>query len=115
MIIKFRLRKNLLYLFVYYISFIIVNYIVDITLAVVFEFEHFYIDLYAISIGNIVGGFVIFLYQRNNKIYNIFQIKIKRIFLVSINFMPYFSIILTYNKYYSYAKKEKKECSYRKI
>ena len=65
MIIKFRLRKNLLYLFVYYISFIIVNYIVDITLAVVFEFEHFYIDLYAISIGNIVGGFVIFLYQRN--------------------------------------------------
>ena len=64
MLIKIKLRKNLLYLLVYYISAFVNNNIIS---NLVHQFSGFipsYIRLYLYPIQNIIGGLIIFLYQK---------------------------------------------------
>ena len=60
--IKFKLRKNLIYLFVYYISWY-VRKIVTIIFENTFDFYPSFIFLFLMTLGEIFGGLTIFLYQ----------------------------------------------------
>ena len=76
--IKIKLRRNLLYLFVYYITWII-----NVFLERIFEFHEF-IYLYLTIIGKIFGGLITYLYQYH--------------FLKRNKQAKYFGINLIYNK-----------------
>jgi hypothetical protein len=77
--IKIKLRKNLLYLFVYYLSWYL-RKIVDIIIESVFNSISAYIFLYLMTLGEIFGGLSIYLYQQNsskqNKQTKYFQLKL---------------------------------------
>ena len=97
--IKFRLRKNLVYLLIYYISWYL-RRMVNIAIKFLFNFHPTYILLYLMTLGEIIGGSSIFFYQKKswkknmeskyfglNLIYNKKEIKIldgqfKRIILI---------------------------------
>ena len=76
--IKFKLRKNLIYLFVYYISWY-VRKIVTIIFENTFDFYPSFIFLFLMTLGEIFGGLTIFLYQyislKRKKDSKIFTIK----------------------------------------
>ena len=76
--IKFKLRKNLIYLFVYYISWYI-RKIVTIIFENTFDFYPSFIFLFLMTLGEIFGGLTIFLYQyislKRKKDSKIFRIK----------------------------------------
>ena len=63
--IKLKLRKNLLYLLAYYISWY-VRKVVDIIIDKTFEIYPTYVYLYLMVLGEILGGLSIFLYQYNS-------------------------------------------------
>ena len=63
--IRIRLRKNLLYLLVYYINWYI-RKIIIIVIKQLFNFSSTYIFLYLMTLGEIIGGFSIFMYQNNS-------------------------------------------------
>ena len=60
--IKIRLRKNLLYLLVYYISWY-ARKILDIIIGQIFDIYPSYIYLYLMVLGEIIGGLSLYLYQ----------------------------------------------------
>ena len=60
--IKFKLRKNLIYLFIYYISWFI-RRIVTIIFENTFNFYPSFIFLFLMTLGEIFGGLTLFLYQ----------------------------------------------------
>ena len=63
--IKIRLRKNLLHLFVYYISaFIDYNFLANLIYSI-FSFNPLYICIFLYPLENIIGGLIIYLYQKN--------------------------------------------------
>ena len=62
--IKIRLRKNLLYLLVYYIASFIKSNFIQIFINDKFRFNPMYINLFINPIENIIGGLIVFLYQR---------------------------------------------------
>ena len=63
--IKIRLRKNLLYLFVYYLGWYI-RKIINMIINYLFNYSLTYIFLYLMTLGEIIGGFSIFMYQKNS-------------------------------------------------
>ena len=63
--IKIRLRKNLLYLFVYYLGWYI-RKIINMIIKYLFNYSLTYIFLYLMTLGEIIGGFSIFMYQNNS-------------------------------------------------
>ena len=64
--IKIRLRKNLLYLFVYYISAFIDYNILGALIYSLFSFNPLYICIFLFPLENIIGGLIIYLYQKNS-------------------------------------------------
>ena len=76
--IKIKLKKNLAYLFTYFI-FAIIS---DITAIIVSSKINMNIFIYLLSIGNFIGGLSLFLYQKNSMekygITKYFQIKTKK-------------------------------------
>ena len=63
--IKIKFRKNLLYLLVYYISsFIDYNVIATIIFSK-FNFNPIYACVLLFPVENIIGGLVVFLYQKH--------------------------------------------------
>ena len=76
--IKVKLKKNLAYLFTYFI-FAIIS---DITAIIVSSKINMNIFIYLLSIGNFIGGLSLFLYQKNSMekygITKYFQIKTKK-------------------------------------
>ena len=62
--IKIRLRKNLLYLLVYYIAAFINNNIIGLLIYFIFNFDPIYINIFFHPIENIIGGLIVFLYQK---------------------------------------------------
>ena len=64
--LKIKLRKNLLYLLVYYISYHIRKIIVMI-IGGIFNFNPTYVFLYLMSLGEIFGGLTILVYQNRSK------------------------------------------------
>ena len=62
--IKIRLRKNLLYLLVYYIASFIKSNFIQIFINDSFRFNPMYINLFINPIENIIGGLIVFLYQK---------------------------------------------------
>ena len=64
--IKIRLRKNLLYLFVYYISAFIDYNVLGVIINSIFKFNPLYICIFLYPIENILGGLIIYLYQKNS-------------------------------------------------
>ena len=64
--IKIRFRKNLLYLFIYYISaFIDITVIGNVILSQ-FAFDPLLICIYIYPLENIIGGLIVYLYQQNS-------------------------------------------------
>ena len=64
--IKIRFRKNLLYLFIYYISaFIDITVIGNVILSQ-FAFDPLLICIYIYPLENIIGGLTVYLYQQNS-------------------------------------------------
>ena len=94
--IKIRCKKNLLYLFIYYISSII-NYII---LSIIFYwyFQYYPISacIYIYPFENIIGGLIVFLYQRNSIKK---KEKIKYFGLNLINFIIWKFFLLKYKGY----------------
>ena len=76
--IKFKLRRNLIYLFIYYISWYI-RKIVTLIFENTFNFYPSFIFLFLMTLGEIFGGLTIFLYQyislKRKKESTIFRIK----------------------------------------
>ena len=65
MLIKIRCRKNLLYLFIYYLSALINNTIICGLLFSIFSrFDPLYICIFFYPFENIIGGLIVFLYQK---------------------------------------------------
>ena len=65
MLIKVKCRKNLLYLFIYYLSSIINNTIVGGLLFSIFSrFDPLYICIFFYPFENIIGRLIVFLYQK---------------------------------------------------
>ena len=64
--IKIRCRKNLLYLLIYYISAIITYTVLGIIFYSYFHFNPISICIYINPFENIIGGLIVFLYQRNS-------------------------------------------------
>ena len=60
--IKIKLRKNLLYLLVYYISWY-TRKIIDIIIGQIFDIFPSLLYLYLMILGEIIGGFSLFIYQ----------------------------------------------------
>ena len=63
--IKIKLRKNLLYLLAYYISWYI-RKINDMIFENIYHFYPSYIFLYLMTLGEMFGGLIIYLYQYNS-------------------------------------------------
>ena len=63
--IKIKLRKNLVYLFIYFISSFIRD-IVTIAIELIFFIDSSFIYLYLMILGEIIGGLSIYLYQSNS-------------------------------------------------
>ena len=78
--IKFKLRKNLLYLLAYYISWYL-RKIIDIIIYQVFNIYPTYTFLYLMVLGEIIGGATLYFYQYNSQIKNK-EIKYFRIHLI---------------------------------
>ena len=76
--IKFKLRRNLIYLFIYYISWYI-RKIVTLIFENTCNFYPSFIFLFLMTLGEIFGGLTIFLYQyislKRKKESTIFRIK----------------------------------------
>ena len=64
--IKIRFRKNLLYLLIYYISSFIDFSIIGSLFYTKFNFEPIKICIYIYPLENIIGGLIVFLYQKNS-------------------------------------------------
>ena len=64
--IKIRCRKNLLYLFIYYISSFIDISVIGNIILYKFEFNPLYACIYLHPLESIVGGLIVFLYQKNS-------------------------------------------------
>ena len=64
--IKIRFRKNLLYLFIYYISAFIDYTIIGTIIYIYFRFNPIYACIYLYPFENIIGGLIVYLYQRNS-------------------------------------------------
>ena len=64
--IKIRFRKNLIYLFIYYISAFIDVTIIGNVFYSQFDFNPIKICIYIYPLENIIGGLIVFLYQRNS-------------------------------------------------
>ena len=63
--IKIRCRKNLLYLFIYYISAFIDVTIIGNLIFYKYKFDPLYACLYLYLLENIIGGLIVFIYQKN--------------------------------------------------
>lgn len=63
--IRIKLRKNLVYLFIYFISSFIRD-IVTIVIELIFFIDSSFIYLYLMILGVIIGGLSIYLYQNNS-------------------------------------------------
>ena len=64
--IKIRFRKNLLYLFIYYISAFIDITIIGNVILSQFAFDPLLICIYIYPLENIIGGLIVYLYQQNS-------------------------------------------------
>ena len=64
--IKFKLRKNLLYLFIYYISAFIDYTILGTIIYTQFDFNPIYVCIYIYPLENIIGGLIVYIYQKNS-------------------------------------------------
>ena len=64
--IKIRFRINLLYLFIYYISAFIDYTIIGTIIYIYFRFNPIYACIYFYPFENIIGGLIVYLYQRNS-------------------------------------------------
>ena len=64
--IKIKLRKNLLYLLVYYISSFLDYNIIGTTIYSKFEFNPIYSCILLFPVENIIGGLVVFIYQKHS-------------------------------------------------
>ena len=64
--IKFKLRKNLLYLFIYYISAFIDYTILGTIIYKQFDFNPIYVCIYIYPLENIIGGLIVYIYQKNS-------------------------------------------------
>ena len=64
--IKIRCRKNLLYLFIYYISAFIDYTIIGTLIYFCFKFNPIYVCIYVYPLENIIGGLIVYLYQLNS-------------------------------------------------
>ena len=64
--IKIKLRRSLIYLYVYYISSSIEKISIGTTFHSFFNFYPFLEFFYLMSFGNIFGGLLIYLYQNNS-------------------------------------------------
>ena len=64
--LKIKCRKNLLYLFVYYISSFIDYTIIGTLIYYQFDVNPNYICIYIYPLENIIGGLIVFLYQHNS-------------------------------------------------
>ena len=63
--IKIKLRKNLLYLLAYYISWYI-RKIINMIISSLYKTYSDYIFLYLMTLGEMIGGFIILIYQKNS-------------------------------------------------
>ena len=63
--IKIRCRKNLLYLFIFYISAFIDVTIIGNLIFYKYKFDPLYACLYLYPLENIIGGLIVFIYQKN--------------------------------------------------
>ena len=64
--IKIKFRKNLLYLLVYYISSFLDYNIIGTTIYSKFEFNPIYSCILLFPVENIIGGLVVFIYQKHS-------------------------------------------------
>ena len=64
--IKIRFRKNLLYLFIYYIASFINFSVLSSIFYTKFILEPIKICIYLYPVENIIGGIIVYLYQRNS-------------------------------------------------
>ena len=64
--IKIRCRKNLLYLFIYYISAFIDYTVLGTIFYSQFNFNPIYVSIYIYPLENIIGGLIVYFYQRNS-------------------------------------------------
>ena len=64
--IKIRCRKNLLDLFIYYISAFIDYTIIGTLIYFCFKFNPIYVCIYVYPLENIIGGLIVYLYQLNS-------------------------------------------------
>ena len=64
--IKIRCRKNLLYLFIYYISAFIDYTIIGTLIYFCFKFNPIYVCIYVYPLEYIIGGLIVYLYQLNS-------------------------------------------------
>ena len=64
--IKIRCRKNLLYLFIYYISAFIDISVIGNLIHYKFGFNPLYACIYLHPLESIIGGLIVFLYQKNS-------------------------------------------------
>ena len=61
---KIKLRKNLIYLLIYFICTFVLYNVIGFFIDKIFEFDSVYICIFLSPIGNIIGGLIVFLYQK---------------------------------------------------
>ena len=62
--IKLKLRRNLIYLLIYFICAFLDYSVLGLVIPSVTGFNTLYICIYLYPIENIIGGLVVFLYQK---------------------------------------------------
>ena len=62
--IKIKLRKNLIYLLIYFICAFVDYNILGLIIPSVTGFNTLYINIFLYPLENIIGGLVVFLYQK---------------------------------------------------
>ena len=62
--IKIKLRRNLIYLLIYFICTFVLYNVIGFFIDKIFEFDSVYICIFLSPIGNIIGGLIVFLYQK---------------------------------------------------
>ena len=82
--IKIKLRKNLLYLLIYYAAAFVDYNVLGFWIFVLYRFNHIYICIFLFPLENIIGGLIVYLYQK-------YSIK-------KIDKTKYFGIKLIHNK-----------------